>query len=293
MSHRSEPVTTPDSNTLMKICTHCGKEKPATPEFFARQKIGKYGLRADCKECHYERERIRNANKPKGERPRKSSKVLRRAAMYRADPSLCDRPDVQKRCFKCKQDFPSTSEFFHRSAIERDGLSKACKQCTKAHHDEYYQRPEIKRRMKEYQQQPDVKQRMREYMKEYYQRPDVKHRVMEYQKEYQNRPETQRYQQEYRKQYYKRPEVRDRVRAKGNNRRAAPGSFTAADIREIRKAQGNRCYICGKKLKKFHVDHFIPIALGGTNDPGNLRLACPRCNLSKSAKHPHTLGILI
>lgn len=252
-------MTTPDSNTLTKICTHCGKEKPATPEFFARQKIGKYGLRADCKECHYERERIRNANKPKGEQPRKSSKVLRRAAMYRANPSLCERPDVQRRCWKCGHKFPSTTEFFHRNSSDCTGLSKTCKQCVMAHHDEYYQRPEIKEQVREYQQRPDVRQR-----------------IAKYQKEYQNRPE-----------------VRDRVRAKGNNRRAAPGSFTAADIREIRKAQGNRCYICGKKLKKFHVDHFIPIALGGTNDPGNLRLACPRCNLSKNAKHPHTLGILI
>lgn len=73
----------------------------------------------------------------------------------------------------------------------------------------------------------------------------------------------------------------------------AGGSFTAADIEAIRKAQGNRCYICGKKLKKYHIDHFIPLAKGGTNDPGNLRLACPACNLRKSAKHPQDIGLLI
>lgn len=90
----------------------------------------------------------------------------------------------------------------------------------------------------------------------------------------------------------------DKVRATSSRRRAkvkaAAGSYTDADIEDIRKAQGNRCYICHKKLgPDFHVDHFIPLAKGGTNDPGNLRLACPFCNKSKNAKHPHELGILI
>lgn len=238
-------MTTPDSNTLTKICTHCGKEKPATPEFFARQRQGgKYGLRADCKECHSKRERTRNelpSEKAKL-RQRARERAARNKAMHRDNPTLCERPDVLKQCYTCKQEYPSTTKFFHRNGSDPDGLSSVCKQCIKAHHREYYRRPEVKRQMKEYQQRPDVA---------------------------------------------------DKIRAIHNNRRNAPGSFTAADVEEIRKAQGNRCYICHKKLKKFHVDHFIPIALGGTNDPGNLRLACPRCNFSKNKKHPHALGILI
>lgn len=76
-------------------------------------------------------------------------------------------------------------------------------------------------------------------------------------------------------------------------KRAASGYSSPADIEAIRVAQGNRCYICGKKLKKYHIDHFIPLAKGGTNDPGNLRLACPKCNQHKSDRHPHDLGMLI
>jgi len=34
-----------------KICSHCEKEKPATPEFFHRGKQGKFGLSSVCKEC--------------------------------------------------------------------------------------------------------------------------------------------------------------------------------------------------------------------------------------------------
>jgi len=34
----------------------------------------------------------------------------------------------------------------------------------------------------------------------------------------------------------------------------------------------------------YHVDHKIPLALGGTNDLDNLTIACPPCNLSKGIK---------
>jgi hypothetical protein len=38
------------------------------------------------------------------------------------------------------------------------------------------------------------------------------------------------------------------------------------------------------KGKLFHVDHIIPISKGGTNNINNLRLTCPKCNLSKKEK---------
>lgn len=39
------------TNPPLKRCSKCGVEKPATPEFFFRQKLGKNGLRANCKVC--------------------------------------------------------------------------------------------------------------------------------------------------------------------------------------------------------------------------------------------------
>ena len=38
-------------SVMMKTCTTCKKTKPATPEYFYRQKNGKYGLSSQCKEC--------------------------------------------------------------------------------------------------------------------------------------------------------------------------------------------------------------------------------------------------
>jgi len=79
------------------------------------------------------------------------------------------------------------------------------------------------------------------------------------------------------------------------NRRArkrnAEGTHTAADIRAIFDKQQGLCANCQTKLfksgaRKYHVDHIMPLALGGSNRPSNLQCLCPSCNLSKGAKHP-------
>jgi hypothetical protein len=46
------------------------------------------------------------------------------------------------------------------------------------------------------------------------------------------------------------------------------------------------CYYCGIPaslgLKVLHIDHVIPVDLGGTNDPWNLVAACWDCNAGKT-----------
>jgi len=69
--------------------------------------------------------------------------------------------------------------------------------------------------------------------------------------------------------------------------RIASGNFTKKDIARLHNKQKRRCYYCGKKYKKkFHIDHYVPLARKGSNWPSNLRITCPRCNLSKGAKLP-------
>lgn len=72
---------------------------------------------------------------------------------------------------------------------------------------------------------------------------------------------------------------------------SAGGLHTAKDVRAIFTAQRGLCANCKEKLfesgkNKYHVDHIIPLALGGSNWPSNLQCLCPPCNLSKGAKHP-------
>lgn len=71
-------------------------------------------------------------------------------------------------------------------------------------------------------------------------------------------------------------------------RRCAEGSYTKEDIRELMRLQKGRCVNCMKKIrgKKYHADHIIPIARGGSNWKYNIQILCPKCNLTKSAKDP-------
>lgn len=72
-----------------------------------------------------------------------------------------------------------------------------------------------------------------------------------------------------------------------HRRRGAGGFFTKKDIDFLMLSQKSKCVVCFTSLlKSKHIDHILPIALGGTNDPSNLQLLCPKCNRQKSAKHP-------
>lgn len=77
--------------------------------------------------------------------------------------------------------------------------------------------------------------------------------------------------------------ARDRRRAK---EAGAEGYYTKDDVRELLRHHGRTCFYCSAPLTKFHIDHFIPLARGGTNYPENLRLSCASCNCSKGAKMP-------
>lgn len=47
-----------------KQCTKCGEWKPATTEYYAPMKFGKYGVRADCRECRRKYDFDRYHNNP-------------------------------------------------------------------------------------------------------------------------------------------------------------------------------------------------------------------------------------
>jgi 5-methylcytosine-specific restriction endonuclease McrA len=63
--------------------------------------------------------------------------------------------------------------------------------------------------------------------------------------------------------------------------------ITSARISELLVSQKNRCVVCRCDLSAgYHVDHVIPLALGGAHEDWNIQLLCPTCNTSKGAKHP-------
>lgn len=77
---------------------------------------------------------------------------------------------------------------------------------------------------------------------------------------------------------------RIKTRAEYNRWRRSPEFSQWRD--EQYYLQDGRCYYCFHRIKikegSFHVDHKKPIYKEGTNDPSNLCLACPPCNLYKN-----------
>jgi 5-methylcytosine-specific restriction endonuclease McrA len=66
-------------------------------------------------------------------------------------------------------------------------------------------------------------------------------------------------------------------------------SFTVKQVTELHQQQSYVCNICKCCINhKYHVDHIMPLKLGGGNGIDNIQLLCPTCNLKKGAKHPDT-----
>lgn len=77
---------------------------------------------------------------------------------------------------------------------------------------------------------------------------------------------------------------REKVRT---GKRARKSAKRITLVRELTKLQRGRCAYCREKLgDSFHVDHVMPLKLGGPDKRSNLQLACEPCNLTKNAQHP-------
>ncbi len=77
--------------------------------------------------------------------------------------------------------------------------------------------------------------------------------------------------------------------------------YQAQDVTSLFTHQKGKCayfLVCETFLgDDYHVDHVMPLALGGKNDAKNIQLTCPACNYSKNARHPavfaRSIGMLV
>lgn len=80
-------------------------------------------------------------------------------------------------------------------------------------------------------------------------------------------------------------------RSANQNRRAAirrvGGRVKRSEVLDLIAKQRHKCAACKGDLRKgYHMDHVMPIALGGVNKIENIQLLCPKCNRKKHDKHP-------
>lgn len=57
---------------------------------------------------------------------------------------------------------------------------------------------------------------------------------------------------------------------------------------EVLRRDGFRCTYCGAtpQESELHIDHVVPVSLGGTDIPENLTTACATCNAGKASSSP-------
>lgn len=76
--------------------------------------------------------------------------------------------------------------------------------------------------------------------------------------------------------------VREHARASNGQRRSLPRSLTA----QVIARDGLTCQICEEPVDAddLHIDHIHPVAEGGLDDLGNLRVTHGRCNLARARR---------
>ena len=84
------------------------------------------------------------------------------------------------------------------------------------------------------------------------------------------------------------PEARRAICQTRRARKYGQGeSFKKEDIINLEILQKDKCVYCNTTLNgKYHVDHIMPLKLGGNNSKDNIQLLCQPCNSRKSSKHP-------
>jgi len=67
------------------------------------------------------------------------------------------------------------------------------------------------------------------------------------------------------------------------NYRTSLGSILTSEVYTILQISQFKCFYCQENLNcnDWHLDHFLPICQGGTNQFKNIRPSCPTCNMMK------------
>lgn len=235
----------------MKQCSKCkGKAKPLA-EFYRHARM-KDGYTSQCKECVNKAvSKYQEANK---------EKVLKSKARYRAS--------TKEKKKKYSADYYLTNKDRHNelNAIWRQNNADRKKMMDL----------EYRKRNKE-----SIVKRNKAY------RVKNKEKIAANARAYQmaNKEKIGLYQLEYRRAN---PEI---IRMGGIHRRArvrnALGSHSPQDIKDLHRTQRRLCVVCKIALRPgFHIDHIVPLKLGGSNGKENLQLLCPDCNRRKHAKDP-------
>lgn len=233
--------------TIMKRCRKCGKEKPATIEFFYMHKETRDRLYSDCIECrkeYYQKnsEQIKERNRQYQEKNQETIKV-RRKKYYE------NNKETIKEKWKIRYQKNKEALIEYQKKYNQENEQKV-----KARRKKYYQKNkeaiEAKRRHYLDENREKINKRHREYLKTYKQ---------------------------------DNPEKRKLYAARRRSlKRSLPDTYTLQQWKVCKEFFNNSCAYCGKQPKKLQQEHFIAVDRGGGYTISNIIPACRSCNARKS-----------
>lgn len=193
-------------------------------------------------------------------------------------------PSVPTRtCPRCCVTKPATREFFY---FPKGKIDSWCSACRRDYVNAYNRANPERHRARTRAWVAANPERKRKADKAYAAaRPEVG-RASKARYRERNRDETRRRSSEW---YKANPEkARLKCRRRYARKKNAEGSHTVADVLAQLEGQQHRCWWCRAKIhgKRYHVDHRIALANGGSDGPENIVIACPECNVRKSALMP-------
>ena len=200
-----------------------------------------------------------------------------------------------KRCKTCGEFKPH--EAFSRNHLTRDNLASSCKSCASAYHKTWH--AANKERHAEYMSAWQKANKESVYKRVKAWKANNRDKVNEGGRAYHA---AHREEDAHRTKAWRAANP-DKRTASYHRRRArvaaTGGTLSGAELADIRAAQTDNqgrliCWWCNKPITgKPHLDHWIPLDKGGTNDPGNLHYMHAKCNLKKATKLPTEIGRLI
>lgn len=240
---------------LLKRCTKCGSEYPATTEHFNKNCQAKDGLHPNCKACRsvyrqqnhehiYQQKRRWRQTNPEKEKARVESWIAANRQRY------LDQKREYYRKHKARLLVAQSIRYFanHESEKEKRRQYYAL--------NKSWIRAKVSRL---YRDNPTLRVAATERMRQWRLDNPEQYRIM--------------------------------MKAAGARRRAreknAEGSFSREDLNLQYRSQRGKCWWCGCELNgKYHADHLTALAKNGTNYPRNIVLSCATCNFSKGSKPP-------
>jgi hypothetical protein len=197
-----------------------------------------------------------------------------------------------KKCHACGKTLPAPN--FSKNSTRKDGLQTQCKACHGSANKEWSNANKSKHKELKKRWMIENRENCKAYSRERYK--TLRDETRKYHRQWyaKNIEKCSKRAKLYREKNLEKEKLRSK-KYKSSNRdktklwdsrkrarklRAKGYSYTTTKHIQGRwEMYGGKCWMCGKPAE--HTDHVIPLNVGGSHWPSNLRPACARCNCSR------------